>query len=107
MIFQLKMRLFMREIPLKIAMVYWTSKKWDGKDAVLIVAHPDSSNVMPGASSDGACWSWWEDATNRKRMEHLLVIFVRLTTFDEIPASLVHAAFLRIPEYREIFANGP
>lgn len=93
------------DVALINAMILW-DRYGEVDPAVRIVDVTRGRDDQRYCSSFGACNAEWQQADDIGRLLRLFSRFVELTTFERIPAAIVHKAFSVIPEYRFAMSVG-
>jgi hypothetical protein len=92
------------DIPIKHAMIAWNSKR-HGDGRIVVVLHPDRTRMcdkLSLSSTTGACNSGWERMTKEQRLLNLFMEAWWIVLNNGLDPKDVHAAFMVIPEYREL-----
>lgn len=93
------------DVPIAKAQIIWDPDGDDDLPPVAVVGSRSEDDDRY-SSSGGSCTSEWASAGPVGQLLLLLRLFVQLTVSEEIDPAAVHAAFSRIPEYRDALPSG-
>lgn len=92
------------DVPLSNALLLWNSGINGGTPAFVVrpLGHDDYYEYD---YSGGACHASWRKSTPTAMAARLMIDVWHITAFYGVPAELMKAELLRIPEYREMLAD--
>lgn len=89
-------------IPLKNAMITWTNPSIGDEPKCEIIYYGKSDNTLP--NSFGACnREFWEETSSVELKLYMMECLWRIVLLYKIPKHIVHAAFMNINEYKELY----